>query len=239
MRAKEGRLYPDEVVARLPAVPSHHPLAAEWRVRADSCLRLARYLRGRRTSACILELGCGNGWLSHQLSRLAGARVWGLDLLGPEIAQAGRLFGSANCHFLAGDIFTAPFPGRAFTCIVLAAVIQFFPDLNALLWALRPLLATDGEIHILDSPLYPPDKIPAAQLRTRAYYEALGFPGMAAHYFYHPISVLEPFSPRWLHRPTPWQRKLARWWPVSASPFPWLALDSASLAGGVPEKARR
>ncbi len=239
VRAREGRLYPDEIAARLPAVPPRHSLAAEWHVRADSCRRLVKYLERRGTPPLVLELGCGNGWLSHQLARLAGARVWGIDLPGPELAQAGRLFGAANCRFLAADIFAAPLPAAVFTGIVLAAVVQFFPDLHALICALRPLLAAGGEIHILDSPLYPPGESAAAQQRTRAYYAALGFPEMADHYFYHPLSVLEPFSPRWLHRPTPLQRRLARWevWPTAwgpASPFPWLVLGQAALAAGAP-----
>jgi len=51
-RSAEGRLYPDDVVARLPLVPPSDPLAREWRMRADSATRLVGYLRrGPRSPA--------------------------------------------------------------------------------------------------------------------------------------------------------------------------------------------
>ena len=34
VRAKEGRLHPDDLVMRLPHVPETHPHALEWRLRA-------------------------------------------------------------------------------------------------------------------------------------------------------------------------------------------------------------
>jgi hypothetical protein len=44
VRQKEGRLYPDEVVGRLPDVPPEHPLHREWQIRKSSLLRLKRLL---------------------------------------------------------------------------------------------------------------------------------------------------------------------------------------------------
>ncbi len=35
VREKEGRLYSDQIVARLPDIPADHPLVDEWRARAE------------------------------------------------------------------------------------------------------------------------------------------------------------------------------------------------------------
>lgn len=224
VRAKEGRLYTDEVAARLPSISPAHPLAREWQARADSCLRLKHYLARTGRHLTILELGCGNGWLSGQLASLPNAQVWGLDLDSPELAQAARLFSTSNLGFLAADIFSAPFPRPAFDVIVLASVIQYFPDLAALLHAMQPLLNPGGEIHLLDSPLYEPGELPAARQRTRTYYTALGFPGMAEFYFHHAFPDLQGYALHWLYRPRQLHIRLARGLGKVVSPFPWVCL---------------
>ena len=224
VREKEGRLYPDDVLVRLPEVPNGHPLASEWRARAASSLRLRRYLASLSRPLVILELGCGNGWLSRNLSYIAGSRVWGLDRSGQELAQAARLFGSNALAFLEADVYRAPFAARTFDAIVLASALQYFPDPPALFRALRLLLNPLGEIHLLDSPLYKPDELLAARERTRRYYASLGFPEMAEHYHHHPLSILEEFSPRWLYRPMRMPDRLVRLLGRNASPFPWIVL---------------
>jgi SAM-dependent methyltransferase len=224
VRAVEGRLYEDDVVARLPDVPAGHPLADEWRARAASCARLTRYLEGKQPLPAILEVGCGNGWLSARLARIPGSRVIGLDLPTTELAQAVRLFSDGGVSFLAGDVFAAPFIRPTFDAILLASAIQYFPDLPALLRALRPLLLPGGEIHILDSPLYAAHELDAARRRTRAYYEALGFPQMAQHYYHHPVSALDGFNPRWLYNPQGLARRVGRMFGQPESPFPWICV---------------
>jgi ubiquinone/menaquinone biosynthesis C-methylase UbiE len=224
VRAKEGRIYPDEVAARLPDISASHPLAFEWRARAASSSRLVRYLSALGRPLAILEVGCGNGWLANQLAQLSTVNIWGLDRFSSELAQAGRVFQRANLAFLAVDIFTAPFPTQIFDTIVLASVIQYFPDLAVLIRALWPLLKPGGEIHLLDSPLYLDSEIPAARQRTNAYYTALGFPEMAGHYHHHSTAALEAFSPRWLYRPNGINARLRRWVGQSVSPFPWVVI---------------
>jgi SAM-dependent methyltransferase len=225
VREKEGRLYPDDLAARLPDLPAHHPLAGEWLARAASCARLKHYLARPARSLAILDLGCGNGWLTHQLACIPSARVFGIDLNSLEIEQAARLFKGANLVFLKADISCPPFSPRSFDVILLASVIQYVPDLPAFILSLRPLLKQGGEIHLLDSPLYRPGELPAARQRTQSYYTGLGFPEMAAYYFHHSISSLDPFSRRWLYRPEGWQARLARRLGQPVSPFPWICLD--------------
>ena len=42
LRAREGRVYSDEELLRLPEVPDHHPLAGEWKLRRQSTNRLLK-----------------------------------------------------------------------------------------------------------------------------------------------------------------------------------------------------
>lgn len=224
VRQKEGRLFPDELAARLPDLPHSHPLAEEWRARADSAARLTRYLARRKQPLRILDLGCGNGWLARRLADLPSTRVFALDLFSVELKQAARLFSGPHLIFLAADIFHAPFPPASFDAVILASVVQYFPDLPALLRCLRSFLTPRGEIHLLDSPLYREEEIPAARLRTRDYYASLGFPEMAGYYFHHPVSRLDGFSPRWLRRPGGLRARLFRALGRVVSPFPWVIL---------------
>ncbi|RPI24589.1 MAG: SAM-dependent methyltransferase, partial [Chloroflexota bacterium] len=96
VREREGRLYPDEIVRRLPDIPADHPLANEWHLRASSSARLIRYLERLGRPLAVLELGCGNGWLSAQAAHTPEAQIWGLDRYTCELVQAARLFASPN-----------------------------------------------------------------------------------------------------------------------------------------------
>jgi SAM-dependent methyltransferase len=224
VREKEGRLYPDDIASRLPEIPPYHPLRDEWLARASSLEQLLIYLRRLPRPARVLELGCGNGWLSHQISALPELQVWGLDRHSPELTQAARLFASRHLAFLAADIFRPPFNTATFDLIVVASAIQYFPDLPTLIQSLRALQTSRGELHLLDSPLYRAEEVPSARERTRAHYTALGYPEMADHYFHHTADELEQFSPRWLYRPDSVQARLSRLVGRRNSPFPWLLI---------------
>ncbi len=224
VRQKEGRIYPDTMVEQLPDIPNDHPLKGEWRARAFSARRLSRYLARLPRPLHILELGCGSGWLSSKIAKITGTRVWGLDRAGIELAQAARLFGRPNLAFLSADIFQFPFSEGSFDVIILASVIQYFPDLAALIRSLRLLLIPGGEIHVLDSPIYDASELMAARDRTQAYYATLGFPEMVGYYFHHTTAALEAFSPRWLYRPNVWYARALRSIGYVTSPFPWLCI---------------
>ncbi len=224
VRQKEGRLYPDDVVAQLPYVVANHPLKKEWEARRASMKKVARYVAGLPRSVRLMELGCGNGWLSHHLAALPDVHVWGLDRSSSELAQAARVFGSANLAFAAADIFAPPFARDSFDIILIASAIQYFPDLARLITQLCGLLQPKGEIHIIDSPLYQEAEVEAARERTKAYYAALGSPEMAAYYFHHTYGELHEFMPRVLYRPDSVQARLAKSLGRVDSPFPWICI---------------
>jgi SAM-dependent methyltransferase len=224
VREKEGRLYSDEVVRGLPGLPPAHPLRAEWRARAASAARLCAYLAQLARPLTILELGCGNGWLTNRLAQVQDCRAVGVDLNHHELSQAARLFAGHRLTFLAADIFQAPFGERSFDAIIIASAIQYFPDPSALIRRLMPLLSERGEIHVLDSPLYAPSEIADARARTQAHYAALGFPEMAGHYHHHTLDALAGFHPTLLYDPRSPLARLRRRLRLADSPFPWIRL---------------
>ena len=224
IREKEGRLYTDQILARLPFIPNGHPLTAEWRARSVSASRLARYLSSWKQPLLILDLGCGNGWLSNLISR-SGHVVIGVDQNGYELEQAARVFRSSpKPLFLEADIFSAPFSTGTFDMVILASVLQYFRDAPGLISVLLNYLKPQGEIHILDTPLYSENEIEEAKLRSHHYYTSLGFPIMTEHYFHHCASDLDVMHPRKLYDPQSLMKRLRRWIGQSDSPFPWLVI---------------
>src|SRR5258706_8543380 len=225
MRENEGRLYSDDIVAHLPSVTNGHPLTNEWCARSTSASRLTRYLSRQAKPLAILELGCGNGWFSNLLSK-SGHRVIGVDQNLYELKQAARVFSSnLNVSFLDVNIFCAPFSPETFDTILLASVIQYFPDLPALLNVLFQYLKPQGEIHIIDSPLYTSEEIQNAIQRSGQYHSSLAFREMAEQYFHHCVEDLNLFDAKWLYRPRPrilrWKRLLRSF----DSPFPWIVIN--------------
>jgi ubiquinone/menaquinone biosynthesis C-methylase UbiE len=183
-----------------------------------------RYLARQPKPLRILDLGCGNGWLSSLLSQ-SGHFVTGTDVNRLELRQAARVFSSnLNLAFVEAEADLLPFKAQAFDLILLASVIQYFEDLPALLRSLTAYLKPRGEIHIVDSPLYADEELAGAAQRSRDYFSSLGFPEMAEHYFHHLLSVLEEFEYNIPYRPlTLWLRAKRLLGQVD-SPFPWIVI---------------
>ncbi len=192
VRRREGRVFPDEVVRALPFVSKSNPYAKEWAWRRRSFERFREKLSESwqlsESSARIriLDLGCGNGWLANWLAENPNWDVWAVDVNEEELAQGARLFGRANLRFVYAEILQGVLPGNHFDIIVLAASVQYFPDLENLIFSLKKCLKPGGEIHILDSPFYKNEEArKAAKWRTLEYYTQLGVPEMAAFYHHH------------------------------------------------------
>jgi SAM-dependent methyltransferase len=223
VREREGRLYSDEVVRELPDVPAGHPHRVEWMARRASARRLIFYFQRQRRPLRILDLGCGNGWLSAALAGIPGVSVYGVDTNGVELRQAGRVFGGPQpAMFLGADIFHPPFSSGVFDSVVIASAVQYFADLRGLIAAIQPLLGPRGEMHIIDSPFYGEDEVAAARARSAGYYAELGLPAMAARYHHHTWAELQGFDVSLLHDPSAAMARLKRRFGVADSPFPWL-----------------
>ena len=221
VRQMEGRLYPDEVVAKLPDIDRQHHFHKEWRIRKASCRQLVRYLVEKKTPLRILEIGCGNGWLAHQLSFIPGSVVIGTDVQITELQQAARVFSNRpNLHFMFGPPDQGLFEKQQVDIIVFAASIQYFPSLKDIIEQVLPLLKNDGEIHIIDSPLYKQSECEQARQRSQDYFDSLGFGQMAHYYFHHCMGALAGFNYRLLYRPLA-GRSLLR---GNRNPFPWICI---------------
>ena len=155
LRLKEERIYSNEEVSLLPKVLPGHRYFKEWNVRRHSSNKLLQYIRRKGHICNILEIGCGNGWLSAKLATVARGNVTGIDINIVELEQARKVFGKVpNLRFMYGDIRSGMLQDQRYDLIVFAASIQYFPSLDEILKIALRHLTLQGEIHILDSPLY-------------------------------------------------------------------------------------
>jgi len=184
VRKTEGRLYSDNEVRYLPDVPPGHPLKKEWEVRKKTAENLAKYFTNYNNNE-ILEVGCGNGWLSNFLAEKTKNNITALDLNESELKQAVKVFSEKdNLRFIFGNIFENIFPQKKFNFILLAGSIQYFRDFKKLIEQLSYYLKPGGEIHIADSPFYKEEEKEAAKKRTGTYYNSIGFPEMIKNYYH-------------------------------------------------------
>jgi len=219
VRRREGRVLDDEVVKKLPVVSETSLYAKEWVWRKRSFQRFMACLP-KRTPLRILDLGCGNGWMANRLAENPNWEVFAIDLNQDELEQGARLFGRSNLNFFYADVLEGDFPEHPFDIILLAASVQYFPDLKLLIEALRRKSTPEGQIHLLDSPCYKSraDQT-AARQRTASYYQKIGVPEMASFYHHHLLAEAEILGGKNLNN-TLWIKVLQKigW----LSPFPWL-----------------
>jgi ubiquinone/menaquinone biosynthesis C-methylase UbiE len=223
IRSLENRLCTDEELIKLPEIPAEHPHYREWQVRKRSALRLIRYLYGRKKSQDILEVGCGNGWLTHHLAEIPGTKVTGVDINFTELQQAARVFSNdPNLRFIHGDIRSGILEDRLFDCIVFAASMEYFPSLKKIVHYCLAFLKPGGDIHIIDSPFYRPEQIERAKRQSQAYFASFGYPEMAEYYYHHSISDLRAFHHDLLHNPHSVRNRLLR----VNNPNPWIRIKN-------------
>ncbi len=221
LRQKEGRIYTDEEVAHLPDIAETHPHYKEWQLRKESSQKLISQIKKRKKENDILEIGCGNGWLSAKLSGIAGSMVTAIDINNKELAQGKRVFKHIpNLQFRYGSINDLGKGQMEFDVIVLAAAIQYFSSLKDLLNPALKCLAQNGEIHILDSHFYSLAELSAARQRSLSYYEETGFPEMAKKYFHHSLEELDSFDYSVLYDPNSIFNRFLR----NRNPFYWIRI---------------
>src|ERR1700744_419007 len=129
IRALESRLYTDEELMRLPVISENHPRLKEWQLRAKSARRLTRHIGKGSSSPEILEVGCGNGWLSHLMAEIPGSKGTGVDINFTELQQAARVFSNdPNLRFIHGDIRSGILEDRRFDYILFSSTLEYFPS---------------------------------------------------------------------------------------------------------------
>lgn len=223
LRQKEGRVYTDEEVAILPFVHNAHPHYKEWLIRKHSCKALASYIKQRPTVSEVLEVGCGNGWLTAQLAKATGVETTGLDINTEELEQAKRVFYRIpNLRFIQGSLQSELPDDEKFDMIIFASSIQYFSSLKEVINHAIEHLTLLGEVHILDSPFYLQPEIEPARQRTKSYFRSMGFAGMADHYYHHTLNELDSFQYKILHHPHSWKNKLS----IKKNPFYWITIKN-------------
>ena len=225
VRASERRLLSDDQVRELPSARDLWN-AREWAIRARSMVRLKNVLKSQGTGLQVLEVGCGNGWLSGNLQR-DGHHVLGLDPFTEEVEQAARVFPQGPA-FALGDLLSTTIPVAVFDSVLFPASIQYFKDPVAAITKARMHLKPGGTIHVLDSVIYASEReAHQANMRSSIYFSGIGVPKMASHYYGHcldafrdlgALHILERPSARW-H----WRSMLGR----SNGPFTHLIIGPA------------
>lgn len=190
VRDAEKRVIDDTLLSKLPDYPGdliHHQ---EWKIRSAAFNRFLKTIKRQGKRLNILDVGCGNGWMSARLYA-AGHTVTAVDLNMTELIQAERVFGThQNLQWIYGDIIKHDIVNAPFDVVVFGASCQYFPDITALTDKVKGTLKENGSIHLLDSFFYADNQIKLARQRTMNYYSRIGFHEMSDHYFHHPSNVL-------------------------------------------------
>ena len=224
VREKEKRIYSDTEIDNLPFCHDTNPHKNEWRLRKRSFLRFKDFLMIKNGNLNILDLGCGNGWFSGNLSKDFNHDFFCVDVNLTELKQGKRVLDSNRIKFIYADIFNTDFLAHFFSLIILNASVQYFPDLKKLIDRLFKLITINGEIHIIDSPFYSLDEVQNAKKRTMDYYSSINFPGMVQYYHHHSYEELMEFKTKILYKPSSIKNKIRSLFLIKDSPFPWIVI---------------
>jgi SAM-dependent methyltransferase len=160
IRAAEGRgSESEDFYLGLPYKDISGRNSDQWHIRARSydCL-LKRVLKPLGLGATVLDLGAGNGWMSHRLS-LAGYRPIAVDLLTNEhdgLAAAAHY----QCHLpesfprFQAEMTRLPFQSGQFDVVVFNASFHYSEDYAASLREALRCLKIGGTAIISDTPWY-------------------------------------------------------------------------------------
>ena len=97
----------------------------------------------------ILDLGCGNGFITEYLGNYLGAKITGVDISEVTIARANiRVKDNPNVRFEVGDISNLNYPPASFTKIISIDSHYFVDDFRSFLLCLLEVLTPKGKIGI-------------------------------------------------------------------------------------------
>lgn len=178
VRADEGWGRPDpDYYRRLPFVSPDDPQAAIWRQREasyraflDCVLRPLETARVRPLR--VLDLGAGNGWLAHRLAERAHTvaavdiQDHPLDGLGAHIWYGDR---GQRARFVPvqAEFDRLPFASDQMDLVLFNAALHYAADAAATLAEALRVLRADGQLVVLDSPVYRGAASGATMVRER------------------------------------------------------------------------
>lgn len=186
VRRAEGRGSVDPAYYRaLPFDDLSGLRSADWRIRARSYraleARLPRLEGSRKSPVRALDLGAGNGWLSHRLA-LRDYRVAAVDLLVDPFDGLG-VFRHYKVDFtpVQAEFDRLPFTPEQVDLVVFNAALHYSTDYSRTLREALRVLQPEGWLAILDSPLYHQASSGREMVREREaeYTRCYGFPSNA------------------------------------------------------------
>ena len=157
VRERDGyRVSGPNYYRRLPSVGADDPHRAQWALRCESFQHFQRHVLPRPgfITRRVLDVGAGNGWLSHRLASL-GHDVVAVDRLDDEEDGLG-----ACRHYdtpfpcVQADFDAPPFAPRQFDLIVFNGSLHYSPNVAATLARAHRLLALGGTLVVMDSPMF-------------------------------------------------------------------------------------
>jgi SAM-dependent methyltransferase len=160
IRAADGyRRAGAEYYCSLPYVDRRDPQSATWRVRQESLGHLRHILRGLgRGRLRILDLGAGNGWLSHRLA-VDGHACAAVDWLDdPEDGLGAARHYAAGFTRIQADFDDLPLARAQFDVAVFNASLHYSADPGATLCRARGHLVEGGLLVVMDSPVFTSDE---------------------------------------------------------------------------------
>jgi protein-L-isoaspartate O-methyltransferase len=216
---KKGNSYMDEEVAALPFIHASHPQYSEWTIRKHSLRALLNYIKNKKTFTHILQVGCGNGWLSSRIAKAVDAEVTGIDINSHELNQAKRVFKNIlNLNFINGRLEDDSLKNEKFDMILFEASAEYFPSLKQIMQIALEHITLQGEVHIMDSPFYQQHETSIA----RQHHEQQSLDHMKTQRYYHTLADLENFQFKILHHPNSWKNKLS----IKKNPFYWITIKN-------------
>jgi SAM-dependent methyltransferase len=186
IRRAEGRGSTDAVYYRaLPYKDLSEKMPADWQIRArsfDTLLkRVLAPLEKSTPRLSVLDLGAGNGWLSSRLAR-RGHRVAAVDLLDNTFDGLG-CFGYYDSEFspVQAEFDRLPFPDGSADLVIFNASLHYSTNIPASLAQALHVLADNGRLVILDSPVYHAAGSGEKMVREREdhFRQRFGFPSNA------------------------------------------------------------
>ena len=127
-----------------------------WRTVENSAAYLRPHLR---PGMQILDVGCGPGTITRELTELVGptGRVVGIDPAAEVLDEARAATGPCapmdqpNLHFQVGDVMALSFPDATFDVVHAHQVLQHLPDPVAALREMRRVTRPGGIIAVRDA----------------------------------------------------------------------------------------
>lgn len=176
-----------------------------------------------RRPTLVLDIGCGDGALTHLVSQVTQARVVGVEpeVRGIELARSALGAAGSSVEVAQGRGECLPFDDGEASMVILCEVIEHVEHVEPILAEARRVLASDGVL-LVSTPQW---QTPALRpFHVREYTAADLWSLLAKHFALVEVHVSEP---GWLHDSYAARREIR------------LAVNLLALAGLNPMRVRR